>query len=499
MADKRTDSEKTSSIRATPRSGALGKIADAAKALHNNYLKAQAGYDNPVTNAVSEFLGIPAFAEMMDRMSYGESPFTGKGQTLKPKDWVVDGLLSLPAGASAKMGTKGIETAADALKGTVISKARPSMSGAMSMDEFAKYASSIKVPEGKKLMYHTTDMPWEGDIPRPNTWFTDQIPSADNPFGQTVRVYAIPEETPMSAPIKRGRSFYDDLGSLKEPIASVDDSGVTSYVVKDPSILEPVDIRKVGGDNEFAKGGSVSVHDTFDPGAALLDAYRLNIARQYASGGRVGMVREGVKATKEGISALRKKFFGTDIADDAAKATTEVVVKPGATKVVQEVKKPGEMSRREFIKQSAARAGSAAMRGSPTSAMSAISKLAEPAMSPDVEKMKMDMLPGLMAALVKRGVSAEDAARAISNKMPEIDTNVLQSMHYNIENPADIMEFGRDRLSPTEAFANIIQREPPSSPYELRGALRSIREADPEKYTELKDVARDISQYGFEE
>lgn len=109
-------SESTSEVRATPRSGALGAIADATKALHDNYLKAQAGYSNPVTEAVSTFLGIPAFAEMMDRLSYGESPFKGKGQTLKVKDWAIDGLVSLPAGAVAETGLRTIRSLPAAIR-----------------------------------------------------------------------------------------------------------------------------------------------------------------------------------------------------------------------------------------------------------------------------------------------------------------------------------------------------------------------------------------------
>jgi hypothetical protein len=89
--------EDRMSFRATPRSGALGKIADATKYLHENYLKAQGGYSNPVTDAISNLAGVPAFAEMMDRLSYGDSMFKGKGETLKLQDWAVDGLSSVPA------------------------------------------------------------------------------------------------------------------------------------------------------------------------------------------------------------------------------------------------------------------------------------------------------------------------------------------------------------------------------------------------------------------
>ena len=108
--------EKLPELRATPRSEAIGAIADAAQELHNNYLRKQFGFDNPVTEAISEFMGIPAFANMMNRLSYGESPIAGKGQTLKIKPWMVDGLMSLPAGAVAETGLRTIRSLPAALK-----------------------------------------------------------------------------------------------------------------------------------------------------------------------------------------------------------------------------------------------------------------------------------------------------------------------------------------------------------------------------------------------
>lgn len=103
-------------FRATPRAPVKGAVADAFKDLHTNYLRKQFGFDNPVTEAISEFLGIPAFADMMDRLSYGESPFKGKGETLQLKPWAVEGLASLPAGAAAESGLRLIKNLPAAIK-----------------------------------------------------------------------------------------------------------------------------------------------------------------------------------------------------------------------------------------------------------------------------------------------------------------------------------------------------------------------------------------------
>lgn len=103
-------------FRATPRAPVKGAIADAFKDLHTNYLRKQFGFDNPVTEAISEFLGIPAFADMMNRLSYGESPFKGKGETLQLKPWAVEGLVSLPAGAAAETGLRLVRNLPAAIK-----------------------------------------------------------------------------------------------------------------------------------------------------------------------------------------------------------------------------------------------------------------------------------------------------------------------------------------------------------------------------------------------
>ena len=103
-------------FRATPRAPVKGAIADAFQDLHTNYLRKQFGFDNPVTEAISEFLGIPAFAKMMDNLSYGESPFKGKGETFQLKPWAVEGLVSLPAGAATQTGLKLVRNLPAAIK-----------------------------------------------------------------------------------------------------------------------------------------------------------------------------------------------------------------------------------------------------------------------------------------------------------------------------------------------------------------------------------------------
>ncbi len=118
-------------------------------------------------------------------------------------------------------------------------------SGVIPMSEFERNASRMVAPENQRTLFHTTDVPWEGNTPRPGTWFTDVPPTRDNPFGQSVRAYTIPKDVPISAPLERGRNFYADLANTKEPIATVNDSGVTSYVVRDPSVLNRLEVQRM--------------------------------------------------------------------------------------------------------------------------------------------------------------------------------------------------------------------------------------------------------------
>ena len=96
-------------MKPTPRSKALGTAADFAKWLEESS-KAQFGYKNPATEAISDFLGIPAVARTLEKASYGE-PITNVGKAnvpLIPDDTAEAAMTLAPAAIGAgKLATKG--------------------------------------------------------------------------------------------------------------------------------------------------------------------------------------------------------------------------------------------------------------------------------------------------------------------------------------------------------------------------------------------------------
>ena len=222
--------EDRMSFSPTPRSGTLGKIADAAKALHENYLKAQAGYSNPVTEAISNMMGVPAFAEMMDRFSYGDSMFKGKGETLKLQDWAVDGLSSVPAGLATKVGLNVVKSIPGALKHGATSFAKAS----------AGTTSNVVRPRGSQNVDMGLNLDFDNFISRPNAASTRERLAnfekllAENP------TFPGSEELPLLiSRIKNDLAVDDwvnstlakymkrDLGTPEDPVRKLAEEGIT--------------------------------------------------------------------------------------------------------------------------------------------------------------------------------------------------------------------------------------------------------------------------------
>lgn len=65
-------------IKATPRNGAFGTIADAIRSV-DHFAGKPFGYDNQPGRIISNLLGLPAIANTADEMSYGGSRGTGSG------------------------------------------------------------------------------------------------------------------------------------------------------------------------------------------------------------------------------------------------------------------------------------------------------------------------------------------------------------------------------------------------------------------------------------
>jgi hypothetical protein len=202
------------------------------------------GYQNPPVQFLLDNLAT-GVQPTLERMQYGDRLATGTGMTTRPLADTADAFLNVVPGAygAVKVASKAAKAA-----GKAIAPARlvGGYSGEIPIDEFVKNAErfSAAVPQDRMPLYHATSGKWEGGAPNPGTWFSTEQPYAGNPFGDTVRAYTIPRNTVMTEPMQRGGDFWTKLGQVKEPVALIDDSGVTSYVVQDPSILQRLEINK---------------------------------------------------------------------------------------------------------------------------------------------------------------------------------------------------------------------------------------------------------------
>jgi hypothetical protein len=215
-----------------------------------NYAGQRTGLlDSPIPSIEKPVMGSDYIADLMARggMATPEDEATLLEEAVRFGSGVVG-----PAGV-----IKGAPSVAKAVKKGAVAAANAvaparlvgGSSGAIPLDEFIKNADKFKaaVPADRMPLYHVTSDKWQGDAPNPGTWFSTEQPYAGTPFGDTVRAYTIPKDTLMTAPMQRGGDFWTRLGQVKEPVARIDDSGVTSYVVQDPRILRRLEVNKQFG------------------------------------------------------------------------------------------------------------------------------------------------------------------------------------------------------------------------------------------------------------
>jgi hypothetical protein len=84
-------------IKPTPRNYILGLLADAAQRA-NETVSRPAGYDNPPGRMLMSLLGVPAIAQTLDRLSYGEPLTTGRGMTTKVRPEAMEAAMAIAPG-----------------------------------------------------------------------------------------------------------------------------------------------------------------------------------------------------------------------------------------------------------------------------------------------------------------------------------------------------------------------------------------------------------------
>ena len=252
-----------------------------------------------------------------------------------------------------------------------------------------------------------------------------------------------------------------------------------------------------------------------------------------------GAVKTGIK---EGVDLARRSFFGLRPSQDMkgrelvpvqkdldrmqaelAKAekvapkveqkTTTVQPSPTAPKIEQTVKSIAEtpVSRRTVLKTAAGQAIQGALPASSFADLmkpATVAKQAVQAMAPAITA---DMIPGLIMTAIKKGMPEEEAVKFVRSQLgdapptkafdPSNKEYQLEAMYKHLSDPMDAPNdwefFGPMRPS---GALNVMLQTPGADvpPIQLRSALRQIREADPERYRQMMNSAKDFSMGSYE-
>jgi len=191
-------------------------------------------------------------------------------------------------------------------------------------------------------------------------------------------------------------------------------------------------------------------------------------------------------------SIMPPKDFPMSIHGDLDKApkvvqkTTEIV--PGGQKSTIESLAQTPTSRRQILSSAA----SQTVRGAlpELGQLGELVKVAEPAV--DLSQMSV---PAIITHAVRMGMSPEDTASLIKHVMPQVPEEHVHALHSIISDP--FSKTFESPVGPGQALNEMLGVQ--GSPMAARGAMRGIGAADPDKLLELKNAARDVAEFGFED
>jgi len=194
-----------------------------------------------------------------------------------------------------------------------------------------------------------------------------------------------------------------------------------------------------------------------------------------------------------------------------APAVTEksVTIDPGKGGVSETIRSVAEtpMTRRSVLKSMAGQAAQHVLpKGALPSVLDAAEEVAQKAVTsaPAYTVVTEAMIPGIVAEGLKMGYSFPRIMKMIEGELGTGLKNVgpedIERTYQNLLDPRSVATEFEHKVSPGEAWQSLTGVESafgtPTS--RLRQSMRSVKEADPELYNTLRDVSRDISQYGHE-
>ena len=125
-----------------------------------------------------------------------------------------------------------------------------------------------------------------------------------------------------------------------------------------------------------------------------------------------------------------------------------------------------------------------------------VAKMAESAIDPISTIGTPSGMPGMIAAGLSHGMSAEDVIEMILKTYgPKgVTPTQVEGVVGSIKDPTSVMF--EEPVGAGRAMMDMIGTE--GSPLANRGALRYMRKVAPEKYGELRQTAKDVAEYGHE-
>lgn len=106
-------------------------------------------------------------------------------------------------------------------------------------------------------------------------------------------------------------------------------------------------------------------------------------------------------------------------------------------------------------------------------------------------------MQGIIAQAARMGLDDEQTLQLLRRLRPGADEDALYMVD-TLRRPMDFAEdLGEEAIGRGRAMANLIGTDI-ERPMQMRGPLREIRRENPEMYQELRQVARDIAEFGHE-
>ena len=180
--------------------------------------------------------------------------------------------------------------------------------------------------------------------------------------------------------------------------------------------------------------------------------------------------------------------------------TEKTTVDPLSGSVEKVVEKVAQtpMSRRQVLQGALAQA---AQRVLPSVAMQPVKDVASEVAKTVMKPIPTPSIGGLVAQALKMGMDEDEIIRFVQSAMPKEDPEAIaDDLYYLPGIMRDPYEYAEDMGdAPLMKIFGQLVSPYQESPMGLRRTMRDIRAIDPEKYNELKSVARDIKMSNLED